>query len=85
MKSGGLTGTGPQSLPYTSRSKKVIELAMVEARDLNHAHVGTGHLLIALLREEKGMAAQAIAALGVTVERARSEMLRLFGSEARIA
>jgi len=43
-------------LPYTSRAKKVLELAMTEARELNHSYVGTEHLLLGLLREEKGIA-----------------------------
>src|SRR5215208_3171022 len=43
--------TGPD-LPYTSRAKKVLELAMSEARELNHSYVGTEHLLLGLLREE---------------------------------
>src|SRR5687768_18342922 len=42
--------TGPD-LPYTSRAKKVLELAMSEARELNHSYVGTEHLLLGLLRE----------------------------------
>ena len=41
-------------LPYTSRAKKVLEFAMAEARELNHSYVGTEHLLLGLLREEKG-------------------------------
>src|ERR687891_156689 len=45
--------TGPD-LPYTSRAKKVLELAMSEARELGHSYVGTEHLLLGLLREEKG-------------------------------
>ncbi|MDH3369631.1 MAG: NDP-hexose 4-ketoreductase, partial [Gemmatimonadota bacterium] len=50
---------GPD-LPYTSRAKKVLELAMSEARELNHSYVGTEHLLLGLLREEKGIAAQVL-------------------------
>src|SRR3712207_5952488 len=44
--------TGPD-LPYTSRAKVVLELAMKEARELNHGYVGTEHLLLGLVREEK--------------------------------
>src|ERR671933_573581 len=44
--------TGPD-LPYTSRAKKVLELAMAEARELNHSYVGTEHLLLGLVREKK--------------------------------
>ena len=47
------TTPGPD-LPYTSRAKKVLELAMAEARELKHAYVGTEHLLLGLIREEKG-------------------------------
>jgi len=67
-------------LPYTSRAKKVLEFAMAEARDFNHSYVGTEHLLLGLLREEKGIAAQVLNSLGVTVEEARGETLRLLAS-----
>jgi ATP-dependent Clp protease ATP-binding subunit ClpC len=72
--------TGPE-LPYTSRAKKVLELAMMEARELNHSYVGTEHLLLGLLREEKGIAAQVLTDAGVTLEQARAETLRLLGSD----
>ena len=67
-------------LPYTSRAKKVLEFAMAEARNFNHSYVGTEHLLLGLLREEKGIAAQVLNSLGVTVEEARGETLRLLAS-----
>ena len=72
--------TGPD-LPYTSRAKKVLELAMGEARELNHSYVGTEHLLLGLLREEKGIAAQVLADAGVNLDAARAETLRLLGTE----
>jgi ATP-dependent Clp protease ATP-binding subunit ClpC len=72
--------TGPD-LPYTSRAKKVLELAMGEARELNHSYVGTEHLLLGLLREEKGIAASVLTDAGVNLEAARSETLRLLGTE----
>lgn len=72
--------TGPD-LPYTSRAKKVLELAMEEARDLHHAYVGTEHLLLGLLREERGIAAQVLVDAGVTLDRARGETLRVLGTE----
>ena len=72
--------TGPD-LPYTSRAKKVLELAMSEARELNHSYVGTEHLLLGLVREEKGIAAQVLTDAGVNLEAARSETLRLLGTE----
>jgi ATP-dependent Clp protease ATP-binding subunit ClpA len=72
--------TGPD-LPYTSRGKKVLELAMAEAREVNHSYVGTEHLLLGLLREQKGIAAQVLHDAGVTSEDARAEMLRILGNE----
>jgi len=72
--------TGPD-LPYTSRAKKVLELAMSEARELNHSYVGTEHLLLGLLREEKGIAAQVLTDVGVNLDAARAETLRLLGTE----
>jgi ATP-dependent Clp protease ATP-binding subunit ClpA len=71
--------TGPD-LPYTSRAKKVLELAMDEAREVNHSYVGTEHLLLGLLREQKGIAAQVLDDAGVTIENAREEMLRILGA-----
>jgi ATP-dependent Clp protease ATP-binding subunit ClpC len=72
--------TGPD-LPYTSRAKKVLELAMGEARDLSHGYVGTEHLLLGLLREEKGIAAQVLTDAGVNLDAAKAETLRLLGTE----
>src|SRR3954454_7557830 len=72
--------SGPD-LPYTSRAKKVLELAMAEARDLNHSYVGTEHLLLGLLREEKGIAAQVLTDAGVNLDAARAETLRILGTE----
>src|SRR5207247_241993 len=74
-------GAAATDLPYTSRAKKVLELAMSEARELNHSYVGTEHLLLGLLREEKGIAAQVLTDAGVNLEQARAETLRLLGSE----
>jgi len=79
-KGKGTQATGPD-LPYTSRAKKVLELAMSEARELNHSYVGTEHLLLGLLREKKGIAAQVLVDGGITLEKARLETLRLLGTE----
>src|SRR3989442_24148 len=54
---------------------------MSEARELNHSYVGTEHLLLGLLREEKGIAAQVLTDAGVNLEQGRAETLRLLGSE----
>ncbi len=68
-------------LPYTSRAKKVLEFAMAEARELNHSYVGTEHLLLGLLREEKGIAAQVLNSIGISLEEARAETLKVLGSD----
>src|SRR5207302_7056751 len=79
-KGKGQQATGPD-LPYTSRAKKVLELAMSEARERNHSYVGTEHLLLGLLREEKGIAAQVLTDAGVNLDAARAETLRILGTE----
>ncbi len=57
----------------TPRAKKVIELAIDEARQLGHSYIGTEHILLGLLREGEGVAAGVLESLGVTLERARNE------------
>lgn len=79
VKPGREAATGPD-LPYTSRGKKVFELAMEEARDLNHSYVGTEHLLLGLLHERGNVAAQVLNAAGITLEGARDETLRVLGA-----
>ncbi|MBL8985964.1 MAG: hypothetical protein JNJ80_06825 [Gemmatimonadetes bacterium] len=64
-------------LPYTSRAKKVLELAMREASQLGHSYVGSEHLLLGLAREEIGIAAQVLTAHGATVDRLRAEVLKV--------
>jgi ATP-dependent Clp protease ATP-binding subunit ClpC len=81
VKKGKAAQASGPDLPYTSRAKKVLELAMGEARELNHSYVGTEHLLLGLLREEKGIAAQVLTEAGVNLEAARAETLRLLGTE----
>jgi len=81
VKKGKATQTTGPDLPYTSRAKKVLELAMSEARELNHSYVGTEHLLLGLLREEKGIAAQVLTDAGVNLDAARAETLRILGTE----
>ena len=61
----------------TSRAKRVIELAIDEARNLGHSYIGTEHLLLGLLREGEGVAAGVLDSLGVTLERARAEITHI--------
>ena len=81
VKKGKAAAAAGPDLPYTSRAKKVLEFAMSEARELNHAYVGTEHLLLGVLREEKGIGAQVLTAAGVTLQQARAETMRLRGTE----
>jgi ATP-dependent Clp protease ATP-binding subunit ClpC len=66
-------------LPQTPRAKKVIEYSMEEARNLNHNYVGTEHLLLGLLREQEGVAAQVLMNLGLRLDEVRREVLNLLG------
>lgn len=67
-------------LPQTPRAKKVIEYAIEEARNLGHNYVGTEHLLLGLLREQDGVAAQVLMNLGLKLEEVRQEVLNLLGA-----
>jgi ATP-dependent Clp protease ATP-binding subunit ClpC len=66
-------------LPHTPRAKKVIEYAIEEARNLNHNYVGTEHLLLGLLREQEGVAAQVLMNLNLKLDEVREEVLNLLG------
>ncbi|MFO0843433.1 MAG: ATP-dependent Clp protease ATP-binding subunit [Gemmataceae bacterium] len=66
-------------LPQTPRAKKVIEYSIEEARNLGHNYVGTEHLLLGLLREQEGVAAQVLQNLGLKLEDVREEVLNLLG------
>jgi len=66
-------------LPWTPGAKKVAEYAMEEARNLNHNFIGTEHLLLGILREEEGVAAQVLINLGLQLEDVRREVLNLLG------
>ncbi|HEX8876577.1 MAG TPA: Clp protease N-terminal domain-containing protein [Phycisphaerales bacterium] len=67
-------------LPQTPAAKKVIEYAIIEARDLNHNYVGTEHLLLGLTRDTNTTACEALAKFGVTADLLRKETLNLLGS-----
>ncbi|MCX6853051.1 MAG: ATP-dependent Clp protease ATP-binding subunit, partial [Verrucomicrobia bacterium] len=74
-------GSGPETkmvgnIPYTPRVKKVLALASKEAKALNHSYVGTEHILLGLLREGEGVAAQVLRNLDVNLDKARSEILK---------
>ena len=80
-----LVQTGPSTvvsgdIPFTPKAKKVIELAMDEARHLGHNYIGTEHLLLGLIRESEGAASQVLLNLGLDLARVRNEIIALLGS-----
>ena len=77
--------TGPSmvtmgQLPFTPRAKKVLELSMEEASQLSHNYIGTEHLLLGLIRENEGIAAQVLMNLGVKLDEVRDEVLEFLGA-----
>src|SRR5690625_2924130 len=69
-----------QSIHYTPRAKKVVELSQDEARKLSHSYVGTEHILLGLIREGEGVAARVLHNLDVSLNKARQQVLQLLGS-----
>ncbi len=66
-------------LPFTPRAKKALELTLDEARSLGHNYIGTEHLLLGLLREQEGVAAQVLMNLGVKLDEVRKQILDYLG------
>jgi len=78
--------TGPSmvtmgQLPFTPRAKKVLELSMEEASNLGHNYIGTEHLLLGLIKENEGIAAQVLMNLGIKLEDVREEVLDFLGAD----
>src|SRR5262249_52868724 len=71
------TATG--QIPFTPRAKKVLELALREALRIGHNYIGTEHILLGLARENNGVAARILVALGADSERIRDEVLNVLG------
>ena len=65
--------------PYTTRAQQALSLADTAAATLGHAYIGTEHILIGLLNEKGGPAAQILSKLGVTADGVRAELLRAAG------
>ncbi len=70
-----------QGISYTPRAKRVVELAIEESQNLGHNYVGTEHLMLGLVREGEGIAAQVLSNLGLDLKRARKEVIQLLGGE----
>ncbi len=77
----GKSSSSIGELPYTTQAKNVLEHAMAETEELNHTYVGTEHLLLGLLRQEKGLAAKALGEAGIGLDNARAETLKLLGTD----
>src|SRR5699024_12039948 len=69
-----------QTIHYTPRAKKVVELSQDEARKLGHPYVGTEHILLGLIREGEGVAARVLHNLDVNLNKARQQVLQLLGT-----
>ena len=80
-----IIGRGTQApsghIPFTPRSKKVLELALREALNLGSDYIGSEHILLALLREGDGVGAQVLVGAGVGLNRARQQIINLLHSE----
>ena len=76
-----IIGQGQQApmghIPFTPRAKKVLEFSMREALQLNHPYIGTEHILLGLIREGEGVAAQVLIKLGADLNRVRNQVLQL--------
>jgi ATP-dependent Clp protease ATP-binding subunit ClpC len=67
-------------IPFTPRAKKVLELSLREAQQLGHNYIGTEHILLGLIREGKGVAAQVLVKLGADLNRARQQVVQLLSA-----
>src|SRR5262245_42669224 len=81
LVSTGTTMGAMGQLPFTPRAKKVLELSLEEASNLGHTYIGTEHLLLGLIRENEGIAAQVLRNLKVKLEDVREEVLELLGAD----
>src|SRR5213596_2662835 len=77
----GDSTTSPSEITLSPRTKKVIELAIDEARKLGHSHVGTEHLLLGLIREGEGIASGVLESLGVSLEKVRHQVIATLGQQ----
>src|SRR5687767_9684436 len=77
----GDSTTSPSEITLSPRTKKVIELAIDEARKRGHSHVGTEHLLLGLVREGEGIASGVLESLGVSLEKVRHQVIATLGQQ----
>jgi ATP-dependent Clp protease ATP-binding subunit ClpA len=72
----------PGHIPFTPRAKKVLELSLREAKQLGHNYIGTEHILLGLIREGSGVAAQVLVKLGADLNRVRQQVIQLLAGRA---
>src|SRR5256885_1431001 len=74
----GMGGEQPAGhVPFTPRAKKILELALLEARQLGHEYIGTEHILLGIMREGDGVAAQVLQKQGLTLEVVRQSVIEI--------
>jgi ATP-dependent Clp protease ATP-binding subunit ClpC len=82
-----IVGRGEQApsdrIPFTAQAKAALPLALEESRDLGHHYIGTEHLLLGLIREGNGVAAQVLTRLGADLDGARAQVIRLLAEYRR--
>ncbi len=79
---GANTNPSPGSPPFTPRAKKVLELSLREALQLGHSYIGTEHMLLGLVREGEGVAAQVLNDLGADMARVRTQVIQMMSGQA---
>jgi ATP-dependent Clp protease ATP-binding subunit ClpC len=72
-----------EDIAFTPRAKKVLELAVEEARRFNHSYIGTEHILLGLLKEGEGIAAKVLEDMKIDLQRIQTEIIRLLGDQGR--
>jgi ATP-dependent Clp protease ATP-binding subunit ClpC len=77
---GPAQGSTPGSPPFTPRAKRVLELSLREALQLGHNYIGTEHMLLGLVREGEGVAAQVLISLGADLSRVREQVIRILST-----
>jgi ATP-dependent Clp protease ATP-binding subunit ClpC len=70
-----------EGIPFTPRAKKVLELSLRESKQLGHTYIGTEHILLGLIREGDGVAAQVLVKLGADLNRVRQQVLQLISGQ----
>ena len=79
----GTSTVSGEEIAFTPRAKKVLELAVEEARRFNHSYIGTEHILLGLIKEGEGIAAKVLQDMKIDLNRVQAEIIRLLGDQSR--